>query len=548
MTKKEYISSTQLFTLLFVITVSDFILNPDTCKDQGYAALVFAGMMIFCLLSFLTVYFSDHYRKKASLSSPKTVNSLWIFGFIYLSVYHLYTFAHFIEKLNGNIIPSLPIIFLLFISAAYSAFKGIEATARFSAIVFISIILFSILYFVFLYPSYRPENISSFSSGINGNKSFFAFITLFEEFTVMLLLSRNTKGNYLRSGMIWNVLQTVFLISFLILIAGSLGEYLIEIYFPVFHASDGVGSLQRFRPFFVSVTIGSLFCTLSTEFYLIYRFTAEMIRDKSSIRRKNIFVFSTVFILYLIISSFPGLYDVIYDLKLMTAVILISVFVLPVLTLFSSRIRRTNIVRTAGLLVLLLSCAIISSGCNSNQLNQRIIVQGIGIDRNDDSCLVTLIALDTDSRQTGNQVQLIYSNGKTVENALIAAEKRQGKKLLLSQCLFLMLNKDAAYDTEDTLSYFIDNNDIMKTTNIMVSDKAEEMLTNAINELDYTSEKINVLSDSNAINQSAYHFSIFDYVNVKNGNAKEIFIPYIIEDKKLKCLRTDDKHCLRLTL
>lgn len=541
MTKNGSISSSQLFILLFVIKISEVIMIPDAFSDSGYVSVLFTGIIIIFLLSFLSVLLSDYYRKNDFPTLFRAIDFIWIAYFIYLSVYHLYSFNGFISGLTGNTIPSIVILFLLFISSVYSAIKGIEAIARFSAIVFISIIVASILYFIFLYPSFRANNISSFLSDTEffGKLSISPAIYAWEELTIMFLICRNTKGEFLRCAVIWNSLQTVFLIAFTILISSSLGEYLINIDYPFFHASDGVGGLQRFRPFFVSVSVASLFCTLSTELNIIRQFTEELLPKKLSIKKTEIIIFSAVFGIYLILSSKADAFEIIYNIGIMAAVSVIAAVVLPIFAVFCSRVKITRAVRTAGIICLIFSSLLLFSGCNANQLNQRIIVQGIGIDKNQDNCLVTLIALDTDTQQAENSVKLIYSKGNTVEDAMLSVEKRQGRKLLLSQCLFLMLNKNAAEDSDNTLSYFIKNNDIMKTTNIMVSDEPEVLLTNAITKLDYTSENINVLSDSNTINQSAAYFSLFDYVNGKNSNEREMLIPFIIEDESIKCLRTN---------
>ena len=100
------------------------------------------------------------------------------------------------------------------------------------------------------------------------------------------------------------------------------------------------------------------------------------------------------------------------------------------------------------------------------QLNQRLIVQGIGIDKNVDGYKITLIVLDTDNKDKENSVKLVYAEGKTVKKALYELENQRGKKLLLSQCLFVMMDRNAVSECRKTLSYFGEAPEMQKTANL----------------------------------------------------------------------------------
>ena len=171
------------------------------------------------------------------------------------------------------------------------------------------------------------------------------------------------------------------------------------------------------------------------------------------------------------------------------------------------------------------------------QLNQRLIVQGIGIVRNVDGYKITLIVLDTDNKENENSVKLVYAEGQTVEKALYELENQRGKKLLLSQCLFVMMDREAVSDCKKALSYFGETGEMQKTANLMVTDgTAEKTIATAIDKLGYQSEYINVLADSRAVSQTEVHCSLLDYVSSLKGTETALLFPYIIINEDISAL------------
>ena len=194
------------------------------------------------------------------------------------------------------------------------------------------------------------------------------------------------------------------------------------------------------------------------------------------------------------------------------------------------------IIKMPKITAMFLALAILG-GCNSMQLNQRLIVQGIGIDKNVDGYKITLIVLDTDNKENENSVKLVYAEGQTVEKALYELENQRGKKLLLSQCLFMMMDRKAVSDCKKALSYFGETGEMQKTANLMVTDgTAEKTITTAIDKLGYQSEYINVLADSRAVSQTEVHCSLLDYVSSLKGTETALLFPYIVVNDDINAL------------
>ena len=143
--------------------------------------------------------------------------------------------------------------------------------------------------------------------------------------------------------------------------------------------------------------------------------------------------------------------------------------------------------------------------------------------------------LDTEAENSENTLIIKSFPGKTTAQAIKNSENITGKKILLSQCLFIMMNHAAARDLNNTIQYFADNNEIMKTTNIMISDDtANNTIKTAIEKLKYHSEDINVITDSNTMHQPVSHFTLFDYKVNQNIKYSSMIIPVI------KYNKTDD--------
>lgn len=122
-------------------------------------------------------------------------------------------------------------------------------------------------------------------------------------------------------------------------------------------------------------------------------------------------------------------------------------------------------------LILAILCMVSFTSCTgATQLDDRLIIQGIGIDVDGGEYLATIMYLDTDNkRDEAPGTGVIYSNGKTVMDALTNAVSQSGKEPLYGQNLFLIIGSTLAkqgignamnffanfYESRPTISIFI---------------------------------------------------------------------------------------------
>lgn len=539
MNHKAIVTSGQIFLLLFINRISSSIIYSNVLIQQNIWDN-FIPLLIYFLFNFLfllpmiflhkNLFYIHHHSLMKFLSYSYGIY------FIFDIIHNLLYFSDFILELSGTAINGKIIIFFIILAALYGAFRGIEAIARFSVVPFLAIILSSVMIFTFIMPSYSADNLLPIAY-INQNSIFDHSVRIFSatnEIAALFILSPLIKNHFQKSALLWNIFMYLFFSALILLISGSLGEYLRHLSFKTYHIIDGAAVLQRFNPFFIGVCISAFFCSMTMKLFLINQ-CVKYISNHQKIRNTLIiscsaFVFTIFLILY---HKIPDFIPIRFILNMIFS------FIIPITILIFTLFKNQKINKKIVSLILTITLSVsILSGCSfNNQLNQRIIIQGIGIDKIQENYRLSLIILDTDSKEE-NSSKIIYAQGNTIEQALSSLENRTGKKILLNQCLFLMLNQNSLKNSSDLLSYFLKNNDIIKTVNITSSEQSAEMIFNqAVVKLGYHPEDINIISDSNAVEQPSVHFSLFDYTVDINDHFHDMLLPNIIIDENLKSLK-----------
>ncbi len=556
MQNKEMITSGQLFVMLFVCKISSVLLISRLSYAGFSVWSIFYPLLIFSIISFVFLIPVFSYKKQTlqgkniPIGIERTISAVYLLYFIYISVYHAVNYFRFVEEMSyGQINVFIPVIFL-FAAVFYASVKGIEASARFSGLVFITILLSGAMIFMLLIPSFSAGKLpsdgrftaASFSSGIILN------LSETEEIAALFILCRHAKGKFLKCGVIWNTMLYIFLMLMLILISGVSGKYLIDMSYPFYRVIDGSEVLQRFNPLFLSLTTGALFCSLSVDLYIIRKLIEGTVTDCEKTKKIYPLISAVILLMFIYIISDRQIIEVIFSRSAGAVISPVFAFVIPLFITTAIYIgKKTNVRKLRKAAAAIIAGIIIipiMNGCSAAQLNQRLIVQGIGIDKTENRYKLTMIVLDADSQNSENAVSIEYTEGANIEQGISALENREGKKLLLSQCLFIMLNRDAADNMGENMEYFKENKEIMKTANIMVSDSSGETITSAVKEMGYTSEQINLLSDSSAVRQSSSHFSLFDYRSVRNDGQSDMLIPYIEKNNELHCLTAERSYLI----
>ncbi len=546
------VTAGQIFTLLFIsrmalaMTYSVTVSGIASLWSFLLPLLLCIGLSMVLLVPVNLLFGNRRDSSVAELSVRHwgilghAVPFLYALYFLGSCLYAVMTLKHFLTILLPKDIHVKAVLAVLLIACIYAALKGIEALSRMAAIVLGFILLSTVLAFIYLMPGFSSKNLLPVE-GVTlwGMMDGTVFILSRMNSTAALpIFMPSVKGKLGKSTVLWSVLSFLLLFFMLVLFRGAIGDYLDTRELPVYQAIEGAGTLQRLNPFFIFVSMCSMFCHVAILLFAVSESAKPLFKNRFG---KTICLVSGVMLLLLLLWMPDS--EVLFNKYGWCALTVIFTFVIP-LAVYLAMHRRT-----AKTVCCLLLAALFLTGCNSTQLNQRLIVQGIGIDQREDGYRITLIVLDTENEEKENAIRLVYTDGKTIQEAFGTLENQRGKKLLLSQCLFLMMSRQAADDNIHTLSYFSDSNEMQKTANLMVTEEsAETILSTAVKKFGYSSEAINLLADSRAVNQTEVHCSLLDAENTEEA----MLFPYVTENQDLSSLCVDgsylvDKsgtHCL----
>lgn len=567
MTDKGIVTSGQIFILLFISKVimavfySPVIFKTNSLWDLLLPVIISIILSLFMLIPVLCMYKQNRCMSISEYSRNyfgKAGNIVTILYSVYFFINCLYSLANyylFLKYIAPEGIQIWMIIATLIIACIYASFKGIEAISRLSGIVLVTVIISIIVFMSFLLPSisqdnYIPIEYSKFDSTIDG---IIFVLSRMNDIAVLAMLYPITKGNIIRGAVVYNISVFMIFIAIILLLTGSLGEYLNSQLFPIYQSIDGSGTLQRLNPMFIAVFTSGIFCKISMLLYVISQCIKNVSNEKLGRRFTIISGIAVTLICLLVINNYD-IMEALFNKYLNFIFTIIFVILIPLIIVIISKVKKNKKynhkskrhLKIFSLIMAVLISSTMFSGCNTTQLNQRFIIQGIGIDKISDKYKLTLIVLDTDSEENENAIKLIYTEGRSIDEAISSLESRNRKNVLFSQCLFIMMNNDAIENCDATLEYFTNNNDILKNTNLMVSEKtAEQTITSAINDMKYKSADINALSDSQSINQAVVQCSLLDYISLKNNPYSGIIIPYIVIDKNISALKSEGSIILK---
>ena len=528
MTKKNTVTIGQIYTLLFISRISLSVIYSVFVSGMENIWDLFMPLLICIPISILLLLPVNFGKKSVCIQAVEkfgkmgyVIPALYGIYFIGSGLYAIKALEYFLNMILPDGINARLVMTGLVIAGIYAAVKGIEALSRMAAVILGFILISSAIMFIYLIQGFAVENIMpveyvTFGAVTDG---VVFVISRMNTSAALNVLLPSAKGRFWKSAVIYSALTFLFMCFMLILLKGAVGDYLNARELSVYQATEGAGSLQRLNPFFIFVTMCSLFCNVSVMLFAVSESVKVIFKNSHG---KIIAVISGIFLIVLVLAVPEN--KVLFDKYIWCILTVTFTFLIPL------------IIKMPKLTAVCLSVLILG-GCNNMQLNQRLIVQGIGIDKNTDGYKITLIVLDTDNKENENAVKLVYTQGKTTEEALGMLENQRGKKLLLSQCLFLMMDRNAAADCKKTLSYFVGLSEMQKTTNLMVTDgMAEKTISTAIEKLGYRSEYINVLADSKAIDQTEVHCSFIDYISTLKGMEKALLFPYIAVNEEIKAL------------
>lgn len=183
-------------------------------------------------------------------------------------------------------------------------------------------------------------------------------------------------------------------------------------------------------------------------------------------------------------------------------------------------------IKTVSLCILIGLIMTLLNGCAKvNQLHERLIVQGIGIDSVDDNYEVTMHVFDdiNTGADEAEKIEVLTGTGGSVLDALTNVSLRTGREPLFSQNLILVIGNQAAKNGLDNiLDFFIRYYEARPSVSVFVShDSAKSVMTSEYNNLPVTAMKISSLASAGELSGKFLESNIVDVINCLCGNLSD---------------------------
>jgi len=135
-------------------------------------------------------------------------------------------------------------------------------------------------------------------------------------------------------------------------------------------------------------------------------------------------------------------------------------------------------VKKIFLLVVLAICVCFMQGCNSKQLNERMIIQGIGIDYIEDEYKVTVMYMNTDEGQQDITHKTTVGSGRTVTEAVASIVSQNGLEPLYSHNSFILLGNGLCREgVEEAMEFFAGYYQCRPSVNVLTAEnEANEIM------------------------------------------------------------------------
>ncbi len=190
-----------------------------------------------------------------------------------------------------------------------------------------------------------------------------------------------------------------------------------------------------------------------------------------------------------------------------------------------SKRKRQNIAWAFGMLAAILLTIIAGSG-GQIRLNDRMLIQGIGVDMQGEQVLVS--AHVSQSTKEG-KILLQQAEGSTVLEALDKLVQKSGKIPLYSHNMVVVLGKSCAESgVEGVLDFFVRYYETRPSVSLFLSDgKASELFEYQENGEHLDAEDLVRIGHSGAVNGWSVNVRVIDFVNQLKGAGTAAYLPVL---------------------
>ena len=530
MEKSKIISTYQLFCLIFLSTVfcammySNYTVNnPDLLILSVSAIAAAAVLAVLSIPLFIFAGRSHNENIIRVIQAKKPVLSgifsvVYVVYFMYSAVVSLLVFSLLLSNFINPGLPFFAFYLLTLCCCYYSAHRGIATIGRASTIFFslivlsIIIICFSLMFRInILNYSHifeeRPERI--FDNTIY-------LVAYASSIPAIFLFVHKVKGKIKKTVLLAIMVSNLTILALSIISFGVLGEYLHTTPYPFYTATQLIelGAFQRLDVIFLALWTVGMFVNVSLSLSALRECVQNSVHaEKAKILNPILAVIVGIFSLVSAASE-PVRY-VVMNSKIMLILFISAAFIFPMIVVLSMGKKKisSTAARTATLTLAVILCIPLLTGCQKTQIQERMIIKGVGIDKQDEEYAVTVQYVDNYSDGSEQQNKCIQVKGKSIGDAMGKIKNSSGSEPFLGQNSALIVGWETAKgDMEAILDYFIRYSDARPTVKLFISETtADDILTLEVSGSIIPIDHLMTISPSNSKNDNL--FTILNYVN-----------------------------------
>ena len=351
---KRCITVGQLFCMLFIsrmivnLTYSPIISSSNSMWDHIISAII-SFFITFLLV--IPVYFICNKREPMNIADISCfllgkIGLIFVFVYaIYYIFVCIYTLSLFDDFVANVMNPKTPIILMssaIMLTAAYGAYKGIEALVRTSGFILFLIVVASLFIIITLLPNIDKLNYEPLMYYGNGNvvNGILLMISMTSCIPAMAMLIPLTKGNVKKGILLWNIAVYFSISIFIVVIVGALGDYLKTQMFPIYTATTiaGIGFLKNLDALYLGIWTTGLFIKISL-FLLLFSMCVKRIFGNKAARISILLGAIIITILSNLVINYRSLSNFIYNINFLLSFTLLTSFLIPLILLIVDYIK-----------------------------------------------------------------------------------------------------------------------------------------------------------------------------------------------------------------
>ncbi len=443
------------------------------------------------LLLLIIIPLKKYYQKYDSgiIIQTKSGNSVvntfctavYSFYYMYASAVTIIIGTLFVKAYVDNHIIIPVFVAVIALCGYISAVRGIHSAA--GSTVMLTLLSLAAVVFIFMSLIFRAEPLNfSYAlsydfSGIDEATAFSASGGLL--LPCMLIFRKDTENKALKGLNIWIVLSFVVCSSIAVMTYAVSGEYSNYTMFPFYTSAQllEAGSFQRLDVLFLLIWIIGIYINIAVLFSSLRE---VLYMSAESVKAKRLFGGAVIVVSAVSAAAvgFDKLRDILMDHIYISALIILTVFIIPGTVLLSNGAgRRRKRTLKISLLIITAFTMLTLTGCGQTEIQDRLIVKGIGIDKTDDGYSAAIQYIDTSSSTDAQENKCFSVSGESLADAMGNIKNSIGLEPFLGQLSVVAAGYDTAEDMDIIADYFMRRNDVRPSVKLYLSQTtAEELL------------------------------------------------------------------------